>query len=128
MPGYAGRRGNGEGHGGPRTGEGWGGEAKGAGGPGKRKGAGRPPGVKNGEGKIPRARAALEDAAPLAVETVISLAKAIEDPRALQAALAILNRVGMHEKSSVEHSGANGGPLIVERILVAPTGPNAEGI
>lgn len=94
----------------PATGQGWGGPAKGQGQQGA--GPGRPPGVKNGEGKAAQAKAALEDAAPLAVQTVIELAQDKADPRALQAALAVLNRVGLHEKAGIEHSGAVTGFVI----------------
>lgn len=94
----------------PATGQGWGGPAKGQG--LKEPGPGRPPGVKNGEGKAAQAKAALEDAAPLAVQTVIELAQDKADPRALQAALAVLNRVGLHEKAGIEHSGAVTGFVI----------------
>ena len=88
------RRGNGAG-----AGPGWGGPAKGAGVPFGPKNAGRPPGIVNGEGRIAQARAALAEAAPLAVQTVIEIAKNVSDQRALAAALAVMNRVGLHEKS-----------------------------
>lgn len=81
------------------NGAGWGGAAKGAGAPPGSGQGGRPAGVKNGEGKQARARAALEEAAPLAVQTIIEIAGNVEDPRALQAAQAVLNRVGLHEKA-----------------------------
>lgn len=101
---------------GPAGGAGWGGAAKGAGTHGRGPGH-RPKGVKDGEGKKARARAALEDAAPLAVQTVIDLATNVSDPRALAAAFGILNRVGMHEKAGLEHSGAVGFTVVsgVER-------------
>lgn len=110
------RRGNGPGKG-PAGGIGWGGAAKGEGGPPGGPGTGRPKGVKDGEGKKARARAALEEAAPLAVQTVIDLAKDKADPRALAAAFGILNRVGLHEKAGVEHSGEVGFTVVsgVER-------------
>lgn len=97
------------------NGAGWGGSAKGAGNHGR--GPGRPKGVPDGAGKKAQAQAALEEAAPLAVQTVIDLAGNLSDPRALQAAVAILNRVGMHEKAGLEHSGAVGFTVVtgVER-------------
>jgi|GEM_PF-4800215 len=68
-----------------------------------------------------RAHAALEDAAPLAIQTVIGIARNPEDPRALQAALAVLNRIGLHEKSGVELTGENGGPITrIERVVIDP--------
>lgn len=96
------------------NGAGWGGPAKGA---GKIGGPGRPKGIPDGQGKKAQAQAALEEAAPLAVQTVIDLAGNLSDPRALQAAVAILNRVGMHEKAGLEHSGAVGFTVVtgVER-------------
>jgi len=93
------------------NGAGWGGEAKGK---GDGSGAGRPEGVKNGEGKQARARAALEDAAPLAVQTLIDVAGNVDDQRAVAAAVAILNRVGLHEKSGLEIGGENGGGIVIE--------------
>lgn len=112
-------RGNGPGHGGPATGPGWGGEANG---PGQIGGPGRTPGVKNGEGKVAQSREALQEAAPLAIQTVIGIARNTKDPRALQAALAVLNRIGLHEKSGVEMTGADGGPMItrIERVIIGP--------
>jgi hypothetical protein len=95
------RRGNGAGWGGPAQGKGDG------------SGAGRPEGSKNGDSKQSRARAALEDAAPLAVQTLIDVAGSLEDPRAVAAAMAILNRVGLHEKSGLEVTGQDGGPVVV---------------
>jgi hypothetical protein len=93
------------------TGAGWGGPANGAGQPPGNKLAGRPVGVKDGEGKRALALAALQEAAPLAVQTVIDLAQTKTDPRALQAALAVLKRIGLHEKAALEHSGTDGGPI-----------------
>lgn len=111
MPGTRGtRRGNGAG---------WGGPAKGAGhrmtaaDPVSEAARAKAATVAPGTGKKAQARAALEDAAPLAVQTVIDLATKQEDPRALAAALAVLNRIGLHEKSGVEHTGADGGPMQV---------------
>jgi hypothetical protein len=103
--------------GGPATGPGWGGPANG---PGKIGGPGRPLGMKNGEGKVHKARETLEQAAPLAIQTVIDIANDKADPRALQAALAVLNRIGLHEKSGLEVGGENGNPLItrIERVIV----------
>ena len=110
-------RGNGPGHGGPASGPGWGGPANG---PGQIGGPGRTPGVKNGEGKVAQSREALQHAAPLAIKTVIDIATNTEDPRALQAALAVLNRIGLHEKSGVELTGENGGAVItrIERVVI----------
>jgi hypothetical protein len=98
------------------NGSGWGGAARGEG--NREAGPGRPEGVKNGEGRAARAREALAEAAPLAVQTIIDLAADKADPRALQAAVAILNRVGMHEKSGIEIGGDGGGPLKVEVAIV----------
>ena len=111
-------RGTGAGHGGPATGPGWGGAARGDDPTPK----GRPPGVKNGEGKVAQSREALQQAAPLAIKTVIDIATNTEDPRALQAALAVLNRIGLHEKSGLEMTGADGGALItrIERVIIGP--------
>jgi hypothetical protein len=115
------RHGNGKGHGGPRNGEGWGGERKGEG--NRLAGPGRPPGVKNGEGKQARARAMLEEAAPLAAQVLVDVAANLDDPRALQAAQAILNRVGLHEKSGVEVGGPNGKALAVTVEIVDAAAP-----
>ena len=114
-------RGTGAGHGGPATGPGWGGPARGDDPTPK----GRPPGVKNGEGKVAQSREALQEAAPLAIKTVIDIAANLEDPRALQAALAVLNRIGLHEKSGLEMTGAEGGALItrIERVIIGPDEP-----
>jgi len=103
------------------NGPGWGGPANG---PGKIGGPGRPPGMKNGEGKVHKARETLEQAAPLAIQTVIDIANDKADPRALQAALAVLNRIGLHEKSGLEMTGADGGALItrIERVIVDKPG------
>ncbi len=116
------RRGNGS------KGPGWGGPAQGAGNaPGDGTGGGRPEGVKHGEGKRAQARAALEDAAPLAVQTLIDVAKDVADQRAVAAAVAILNRVGLHEKSGVEVTGANGPVELVVRIVDADEpGPESQ--
>ena len=95
------RRGNGAGWGGPAQGKGDG------------SGAGRPEGVKNGEGKQARARAALIDAAPMAVQTLINIAANLDDQRAVTAAAMILNRAGLHEKSGLEVTGQDGGPVVV---------------
>lgn len=101
-------------------GEGWGGPPKGPGKKGAGHGQGRPAGVKDGEGKRARARAALEEAAPLAVQTIIDIAGNHDDQRALQAAVAILNRIGLHEKSGVEHSGPDGSALNVNVTIARP--------
>jgi len=99
------------------NGPGWGGPANG---PGQIGGPGRTPGVKNGEGKVAQSREALQQAAPLAIKTVIDIAANLEDPRALQAALAVLNRIGLHEKSGLEMTGADGGAMItrIERVII----------
>jgi hypothetical protein len=104
------------------NGPGWGGPANG---PGQIGGPGRTPGVKNGEGKVAQSREALQQAAPLAIKTVIDIAANLEDPRALQAALAVLNRIGLHEKSGVELTGENGGAMItrIERVIIGPDEP-----
>ena len=104
--------------GGPATGFGWGGPARGQ--VERKPGPGRPPGMKNGEGKVHKARETLEQAAPLAIQTVIDIANDKADPRALQAALAVLNRIGLHEKSGLEMTGADGGAMItrIERVIV----------
>lgn len=116
------RRGNG---GGDKPG--WGGPAKGEGKPPGSPEAGRPEGVKNGEGKRAQARAALEEAAPLAVQTLINVAADAGDQRAVAAAVAILNRVGLHEKSGVELTGANGPVELVVRIVDADEpGPESQ--
>lgn len=115
------RRGNG---GGDKPG--WGGPAKGEGSTFAEGNSGRPPGIANGEGKRAQARAALEDAAPLAVQTLISVASDAGDQRAVAAAVAILNRVGLHEKSGVEVTGANGPVELVVRIVDADE-PGSEG-
>ena len=114
-------RGTGAGHGGPATGPGWGGPARGDDPTPK----GRTPGIKNGEGKVAQSREALQRAAPLAIKTVIDIAANLEDPRALQAALAVLNRIGLHEKSGLEMTGADGGALItrIERVIIGPDEP-----
>lgn len=123
--------GNGKGYGGPANGpgkgEGWGGPAGGKRAQFGQGAEGRPAGIRNGEGKAARARAALEDAAPLAIETVIGIARNPEDPRALQAALAVLNRIGLHEKSGLEMTGAEGGAVItrIERVVIDPAGKPA---
>ena len=103
------------------NGPGWGGPANG---PGQIGGPGRTPGVKNGEGKVAQSREALQHAAPLAIKTVIDIATNTEDPRALQAALAVLNRIGLHEKSGVELTGENGGAVItrIERVVIDAPG------
>ena len=102
------------------NGPGWGGPAKGEGKKGVVPGSGRPPGVKNGEGKQARAREALEAAQGLAIATIIQIASDSSDQRALAAAFGILNRTGLHEKSSLEHSGPEGGPMRIERVIIDP--------
>lgn len=102
------------------NGPGWGGPAKGSGHTFTEGDplAGRPVGVANGEGKRAMARAALEDAAPLAVQTLISVAGDAADQRAVAAAVAILNRVGLHEKHGVEVGGDGGGPVRIKVEIV----------
>ena len=96
------------------NGAGWGGPARGAGKPAGDNGlTGRPHGVKHGQGKQAQARAALEDAAPLAVQTLIDVAGNLDDQRAVNAAVAILNRIGLHEKAGLELAGADGGPVVI---------------
>jgi hypothetical protein len=115
---------------GPASGEGWGGPARNgesASAAGKA-GPGRPEGLATGQGKQALARAAMEDAAPMAVQTVINIARDTTDQRALAAAVAILNRVGLHEKSGVEHTGADGGAVAIEWRIVNAGDPDAEGV
>lgn len=107
----------------PAKGAGWGGPAKGAG--SRKPGPGRPPGVANGQGKAALARQALQAAAPMAVKTIINIARDPDDQRALAAAVAILNRVGMHEKSGVELTGADGAPMAIEWRVVSAGDPDA---
>jgi hypothetical protein len=110
-------KGNGAGWGGPRMGKG----NKGA-------GPGRPIGIANGEGKAARARAALEEFAPLAVKTITDIASNIDDQRALAAALSVLNRIGLHEKSGVEHTGAGAGPIKTQvTVRIVRPGDHGEG-
>jgi hypothetical protein len=80
--------------------------------------------MKNGEGKLAKARETLEQAAPLAIQVVIDIATNEKDPRSLQAALAVLNRIGLHEKSGIEVGGESGNPLItrIERVIVDKAG------
>ena len=80
-------------HNGPASGAGWGGPPKGEGKKGAGHGQGRPEGVKNGEGKKARAAAALEEALPDAVATVVAISRDITDQRALMAANNIIDRV-----------------------------------
>lgn len=84
--------------------------------------------MKPGEGKAAQAREALQDAAPLAVRTIIDLAQSTTDPRSLAAAIAILNRIGLHEKSGVEVTGADGGPMRIERVIIDAANPDATGL
>jgi hypothetical protein len=103
------RRGNGAGHG-----AGWGGPGT----PHTGKKGGRPPGVRNGEGKAARARERAISAAEEAVERVIAIMRNEDDQRSLTAALAILNRVGLHEKSGVEVTGTEDGPVKIKVEIV----------
>jgi len=113
------RRGNG-----PGAGPGWGGAAKGAGKKGPGHGQGRPDGVKNGEGKQAQARAALEGALPLAVQTVIGIAGDITDQRALQAASNIIDRVLGKVGDKLTVAGDADAPLVIRRIIIDPKGPD----
>jgi hypothetical protein len=91
-------------------------------------GPGRPEGVKTGDGKAARARVALEGAAPLAVKTVIDIASNLDDPRALAAAFGVLNRIGLHEKSGVEHTGQDAGPIKTQvTVRIVRPGDHGEG-
>jgi hypothetical protein len=106
------------------NGAGWGGAAKGAGKQGAGHGQGRPDGVKDGEGKQAQARAALEDALPLAVQTVIGIASDIKDQRALQAASNIIDRVLGKVGDKLTVAGDADAPLVIRRIIIDPKGPN----
>lgn len=120
----------------PAGGSGWGGPKRGDGAP--QFGAGNPEVERAlqslggsrapGEGKAARSREALEAAQPIAIRTVLEIAADKGDQRALAAALAILNRTGLHEKSGVEVAGEGGGPLIVERVIVNPPDRDPEGV
>jgi len=106
------------------NGAGWGGAAKGAGKQGAGHGQGRPDGVKDGQGKQAQARAALEDALPLAVQTVIGIAGDITDQRALQAASNIIDRVLGKVGDKLTVAGDADAPLVIRRIIIDPKGPN----
>jgi hypothetical protein len=107
------------------NGAGWGGVAKGAGKQGAGHGQGRPDGVKDGQGKQAQARAALEDALPLAVQTVIGIAGDITDQRALQAASNIIDRVLGKVGDKLTVAGDADAPLVIRRIIVDPAkGPD----
>lgn len=106
------RRGNGAGYGGP---------AKGAGKKPGNKDAGRTKGVPLAETKAARARALAEAAAPVAIQRVIDIMNDLADQRSLSAAFGILNRVGLHEKSGVEHTGEGGNPIAIEWVIVDPS-------
>jgi hypothetical protein len=95
------------GHGGAAKGDGWGGQANGKPDPAMR-------GVRTGENNAAKAREALIEAAPLAVHTVLTIASNPDDQRALAAALSILNRIGIHEKSGVEIGSDPASPLRIE--------------
>jgi hypothetical protein len=103
---------------------GWGGPAKGAGKKGAGHGQGRPDGVKDGQGKQAQARAALEDALPLAVQTVIGIAGDITDQRALQAASNIIDRVLGKVGDKLTVAGDADAPLVIRRIIIDPKGPD----
>lgn len=106
---------------GPKQGPGFFGPAKGAGKSGA--GPGRPKGVGDGEGKSARARAMLLEAGPDAAKALIDIATNEQDERRLQAAVHILNRIGLHEKSGIELSGQDGGPIAISRVIVDPGAP-----
>jgi len=106
------------------NGAGWGGAAKGAGKQGAGHGQGRPDGVKDGQGKQARARAALEEALPLAVQTVIGIALNIKDQRALQAASTIIDRVLGKVGDKLTVAGDADAPLVIRRIIIDPKGPD----
>jgi hypothetical protein len=106
------------------NGAGWGGAAKGAGKQGAGHGQGRPDGVKDGQGKQAQARAALEDALPLAVQTVIGIAGDIKDQRALQAASNIIDRVLGKVGDKLTVAGDADAPLVIRRIIIDPKGPD----
>lgn len=80
--------------------------------------------MKDGEGKQAQARAALEDALPLAVQTVIGIAGDITDQRALQAASNIIDRVLGKVGDKLTVAGDADAPLVIRRIIVDPKGPN----
>ena len=103
----------------PATGDGWGGPPNGEG--NRQAGPGRPEGVANGEGKRARAQAALDDAAELAVKTVIDIATDTTDQRALAAAMHILNRTLGETTKPTTISGPGGGPLEIVRRIIVPT-------
>lgn len=106
------------------NGAGWGGAAKGAGKQGAGHGQGRPDGVRDGQGKQAQARAALEDALPLAVQTVIGIAGDITDQRALQAASNIIDRVLGKVGDKLTVAGDADAPLVIRRIIIDPKGPD----
>ena len=106
------------------NGAGWGGAAKGAGKQGAGHGQGRPDGVKDGQGKQAQARAAMEDALPLAVQTVIGIAGDITDQRALQAASNIIDRVLGKVGDKLTVAGDADAPLVIRRIIIDPKGPD----
>lgn len=108
------------------NGAGWGGAAKGAGKQGAGHGQGRPDGVKDGQGKQAQARAALEDALPLAVQTVIGIAGDITDHRALQAASHIIDRVLGKVGDKLTVAGDADAPLVIRRIIIDPKGPSTD--
>lgn len=104
------------------NGPGWGGAAKGEAKKGGHPDEGRPAGKKTGEGKRAMARAALEDALPLAVQTVIGIAGDITDQRALQAASNIIDRVLGKVGDKLTVAGDADAPLIIRRIIIDPKG------
>ena len=70
------------------------------------------------------ARAALEDALPLAVQTVIGIAGDITDQRALQAASNIIDRVLGKVGDKLTVAGDADAPLVIRRIIIDPKGPD----
>lgn len=106
---------NGPARGGSASGAGWGGPASGipAG-----VGPGRIKGVPLSETAAARARAILESGAERAARTMVQISETSEDQRALAASIAVLDRIGVHAKSGVEHSGEGGKPIPVEWRIV----------
>lgn len=65
-----------------------------------------------------RARAILESGAERAARTMVQISETPEDQRALAASIAVLDRIGVHAKSGVEHSGE--AQIVIERRIVDP--------
>ncbi|RVT90724.1 hypothetical protein EOD42_23265 [Rhodovarius crocodyli] len=68
----------------------------------------------------------LLEAAVDAAQALISIAGDKTDERRMQAAVHILNRVGLHEKSGLELSGQDGGPIAISRVIVDPGAPKPD--